>query len=57
MDDKDFKIAEWAEEVSRKIKNKVDSPLIMAAVCKEFLKLGDIEKAKINVANKLINED
>lgn len=50
-------LAEWASEVAGKVKNNdnMSVPVIMAAVCKESVKTGDIEKAKVIVANRVIN--
>lgn len=57
MDKKDVSLSEWAEEVANKVKGNenMSAPVIMAEVCKEMVKTRDIEKAKVIVANRLIN--
>lgn len=53
MDEKEFKASEWAEEVAKKSNRNVLT--IMQEFCKEMVKTKDTEKAKIIVANRMIN--
>ena len=53
MDEKEFKVSEWAEEVAKKCNRNVLT--IMQEFCTEMIKTKDAEKAKIIVANKMIN--
>lgn len=53
MDEKEFKASEWAEEVAKKSNRNVLT--IMQEFCKEMVKTKDAEKAKIIVANRMIN--
>lgn len=53
MDEKDFKVSEWAEEVAKKSGKNVLT--IMSEYCKEMTRVKDDEKAKLNVANFMIN--
>ena len=50
-------IVEWANEVAKKIpeSKRVSVPMIVAKVCQEEKKSGNLEAAKVKVANELIN--
>lgn len=57
LEEKDLSLSKWAEEVANKVKGNVNmtAPVIMSEVCKELVRVGDIERAKVNVANRVIN--
>ena len=46
---------EWAEETANKCCSKYSVTEIISKLCKEIAKHGDVEKAKVIVANKVIN--
>lgn len=57
LEEKNNELSLWAEEVANKVKDNecINVPLIMAEVCKEFVRTKDMEKAKVIVAGRLIN--
>lgn len=50
-------LVEWAGEVARKVKGNenMSVPVILSEVCKEIVISGDVDKAKVIVANRILN--